>query len=170
MLQILAFFQYILAKKAADKKSAAFVCMCLRNLCLKNQTVRFLRPLARRALMTLRPFLVLMRVRKPWTSLRWRFLGWKVLFMVVSSVKTYPRYGVWCGPRLGTGLQFNSISHSMTFCQAFFSVFCKLFSDFSVKSFSTFSPFCCGKLFSTRYCGLFGVFPQGRCGGLSYVL
>ena len=48
MLQILAFFQYILAKKAADKKSAAFVCMCLRNLCLKNQTVRFLRPLARR--------------------------------------------------------------------------------------------------------------------------
>lgn len=32
--------------RAADKKSAAFVCMCLRNLCLKNQTVRFLRPLA----------------------------------------------------------------------------------------------------------------------------
>ena len=58
----------------------------------------------------------------------------------------------------------------VTFCQAFFAVFCKLFSDFSVKSFSTFSPFCCGKLFSTRYCGLLGVFPQGRCGGLSYVL
>ena len=56
MLQILAFFQYILAKKAADKKSAAFVCMCLRNLCLKNQTVRFLRPLARRRASTLRPF------------------------------------------------------------------------------------------------------------------
>lgn len=65
MLQILAFFQYILAKKAADKKSAAFVCMCLRNLCLKNQTVRFLRPLARRRASTLRPFLEAMRFKKP---------------------------------------------------------------------------------------------------------
>ena len=136
----------------------------------KDQTVRLLRPLARRALMTLRPFLVLMRVRKPWTSLRWRFLGWKVLFMVVSSVKTRPRWWGISGPKMGTGLQFNSISHSMAFCQAFFAVFCKLFSDFSVKSFSTFSPFCCGKLFSTRYCGLFGVFPQGCCTILSYVL
>lgn len=57
------FFQYILAKKAADKKSAAFVCMCLRNLCLKNQTVRFLRPLARRRASTLRPFLEAMRFK-----------------------------------------------------------------------------------------------------------
>ena len=61
----LAFFQYLLAKKAADKKSAAFVCMCLRNLCLKNQTVRFLRPLARRRANTLRPFLEAMRFKKP---------------------------------------------------------------------------------------------------------
>ena len=84
--------------------------------------------------------------------------------MVVSSVKTYPRYGVLIGPRLGTGLQFNSISHSMTFCQAFFSVFCKLFSDFSVKSFSTFSPFCCGKLFLPDIVVFLACFHKGAAG------
>ena len=70
-----------------------------------------------------------------------KFFSW-----FVSSVKTYPRYGVWCGPRVGTGLQFNSISHSMAFCQAFFSLSRKLFANFFVKRFSTFSPFCRGKL------------------------
>ena len=49
------------------------------------QTVRLLRPLARRRAMTLRPFLVAMRFRKPWTRLRWRFLGWKVRFIFHSS-------------------------------------------------------------------------------------
>ena len=145
-----AVFRFSKKNKTANPVSAVFCahihfCAGSRHKG-RDQTVRLLRPFARRALMTLRPFLVLMRVRKPWTSLRWRFLGWKVLFMVVSSVKTYPRYGVWCGPRLGTGLQFNSISHSMAFCQAFFSLFRKLFADFSVKRFSTFSPFCRGKL------------------------
>ena len=51
----------------------------------KDQTVRLLRPLARRRAMTLRPFLVAMRFRKPWTRLRWRFLGWKVRFIFHSS-------------------------------------------------------------------------------------
>ena len=133
----------------------------------RDQTVRLLRPFARRALMTLRPFLVLMRVRKPWTSLRWRFLGWKVLFMVVSSVKTYPRYGVWCGPRLGTGLQFNSISHTMAFCQAFFSLSFKLFWKTSVEKLSTFSPVSRGKLFIHNILWLFSAldtrpFPRRR--------
>ena len=89
--------------------------------------------------MTLRPFLVLMRVRKPWTSLRWRFLGWKVLFMVVSSVKTRPRWWGISGPKMGTGLQFNSISHSMAFCQAFFSLSCKLFCE-KIFNFFTILP------------------------------
>lgn len=39
------------------------------------------RPLARRALSTLRPPLVAMRARKPWVRLRRRLLGWYVLFM-----------------------------------------------------------------------------------------
>ncbi len=47
------------------------------------------------------------------------------------------------GPKLGTGLQFNSISHTIPFCQAFFSLSCKLFSNFFVKklfNFFTGSP------------------------------
>ena len=37
--------------------------------------------MARRALITKRPFLVRIRARKPWLRLRFRLLGWKVLFM-----------------------------------------------------------------------------------------
>lgn len=39
------------------------------------------RPLARRALRTLRPFLVAMRARNPWVRLRFLTLGWNVLCM-----------------------------------------------------------------------------------------
>ena len=46
-----------------------------------DQTLRRLRPLARRALRTLRPPLVAMRARKPWVRLRFRLLGWNVRFM-----------------------------------------------------------------------------------------
>ena len=48
----------------------------------RDQTVRRLRPLARRRLSTMRPFLVAMRARKPWARLRLMTLGWNVLFMV----------------------------------------------------------------------------------------
>jgi len=47
----------------------------------KNQAHRTLRPRARRALSTLRPFLVAMRARKPWRALRTRLDGWKVRFI-----------------------------------------------------------------------------------------
>eukprot|EP01036_Dinobryon_divergens_P021209 gene21209-29130_t len=42
----------------------------------------FLRPMARRRLRILRPFLVAMRARKPWRRVRTRTLGWKVRFIV----------------------------------------------------------------------------------------
>jgi hypothetical protein len=46
-----------------------------------EETVRRFRPLARRRLITCRPFFVLMRTRNPWVrARRWRF-GWKVRFM-----------------------------------------------------------------------------------------
>jgi len=51
---------------------------------VENYTVRRARPLARRALMTKRPFLVRIRARKPWVRLRCRLLGWNVLFMTVT--------------------------------------------------------------------------------------
>ena len=41
-----------------------------------DQTVRRCRPLARRALMTKRPFLVAIRARNPWVRLRRNSLGW----------------------------------------------------------------------------------------------
>lgn len=43
-------------------------------------TVRRFRPFARRRLRTRRPFLVLIRTRKPWARTRWRVLGWNVRF------------------------------------------------------------------------------------------
>jgi len=49
-----------------------------------NQTLRRLRPLALRALRTLRPPRVAMRARNPWVRLRFRLLGWNVRFMVGS--------------------------------------------------------------------------------------
>lgn len=48
------------------------------------ETVRRLRPFARRRFKTKRPFLVAMRVRKPWVFFRRRRLGWKVRFMCRS--------------------------------------------------------------------------------------
>ncbi|MEY5043182.1 MAG: hypothetical protein RJA19_409 [Bacteroidota bacterium] len=44
-------------------------------------TVSFLRPLRRRALRTLRPLAVDMRLRKPCLLRRFRTEGWKVLFI-----------------------------------------------------------------------------------------
>lgn len=64
----------------------------LRWDCLPRRTWRgrwvcyaasFARPLARRARTTLRPFLLLMRFKKPCTPLRWRFLGWNVRFILL---------------------------------------------------------------------------------------
>ncbi len=49
-----------------------------------TQALSLLRPLARRALMILRPALVLMRARKPWVRLRRMVLGWKVRFIAFS--------------------------------------------------------------------------------------
>ena len=114
-----------------------------------DQTVRLLRPLARRALMTLRPFLVLMRVRKPWTSLRWRFLGWKVLFMVVSSVKTRPRWWGLFWSQNGDRLAIQQyIAHYpllssifFAFQQTFFKTGCeKSFNFFTHSPWKTFLP------------------------------
>lgn len=48
------------------------------------QGVRRTRPLARRALMTLRPLRVAQRARKPWVRARLRRLGLKVCFTTVS--------------------------------------------------------------------------------------
>ena len=48
------------------------------------QTARRLRPLARRALITLRPPAVFMRTRKPWVRLRRVTEGWYVRFMLLS--------------------------------------------------------------------------------------
>jgi len=45
-------------------------------------TANLLRPFARRALITLRPFLVFMRVRKPCVRLRGVLCGWYVLFIM----------------------------------------------------------------------------------------
>ena len=41
-----------------------------------------MRPFCRRRLRTARPFLVLMRARKPWVRRREVLLGWKVRFMI----------------------------------------------------------------------------------------
>ena len=53
------------------------------------QTVRRLRPLARRAFSTCRPAFVAIRARKPCVRLRFRLLGWNVLFIarLVFSLK-----------------------------------------------------------------------------------
>src|SRR6185312_10875765 len=47
--------------------------------------IRRLRPLARRALMTLRPSAVAIRARKPCVRARLSLLGWKVRFMAYSE-------------------------------------------------------------------------------------
>ena len=85
----------------------------------------------------------------------------------ISSVKTRPRYGVYSGPKMGTGLQINSISHTMAFCQAFFSLSFKLFWKTSVEKLSTFSPISRGKLFIHNILWLFSaldtrLFPRRR--------
>ena len=49
--------------------------------CDQDETVRRLRPFARRRLSTVRPFLVRIRTRKPCVRRRRRRLGWKVRFM-----------------------------------------------------------------------------------------
>lgn len=50
-------------------------------------------PLARRALRTLRPFLVAHRARKPWVRARFRRLGLKVCFMLAISARLRQFYG-----------------------------------------------------------------------------
>ena len=47
--------------------------------------VSFFLPLLRLLFNTLRPFNVAIRLRKPCTFLRWRFFGWKVLFIIYTS-------------------------------------------------------------------------------------
>ena len=42
-----------------------------------------LRPFARRAFSTCLPAFVAIRARKPWVRLRFKLLGWNVLFMVI---------------------------------------------------------------------------------------
>lgn len=49
---------------------------------LSAQALRRLRPLERRRLRTERPAFVAIRLRKPWSRLRLRLLGWNVLFTV----------------------------------------------------------------------------------------
>ena len=49
----------------------------------RDQTVSFALPLARRLFRTSLPSAVFILARKPWTLLLWRFLGWKVLSMVI---------------------------------------------------------------------------------------
>ena len=50
---------------------------------ISSETVRHLRPLARRRARTLRPFLVAMRSRKPCLLTLLRFEGWNVLFIAI---------------------------------------------------------------------------------------
>ena len=50
----------------------------------EEETVRRLRPLARRRFRTCRPFLVAMRTRNPCVRLRRRRFGWKVTLMFGS--------------------------------------------------------------------------------------
>ena len=63
-----------------------------------EETVRRLRPLARRRFSTSRPFFVAMRVRKPCVFLRRRRLGWNVRFMIqttsmrISFLAEKPKY------------------------------------------------------------------------------
>ena len=56
----------------------------------KSQTVRRLRPLARRRARTARPFLVAMRARKPWVRFCLMVLGWKVRFMICDPICSSP--------------------------------------------------------------------------------
>lgn len=100
------FFQYILAKKAADKKSAAFVCMCLRNLCLKNQTVRFLRPLARRRASTLRPFLEAMRFKSHERGCADASSAGKSASFRIPSFKVSPILGIFGDLRLANARRY----------------------------------------------------------------
>ena len=62
----------------------------------RRQSVSFLRPRARRVASTLRPLWVFMRLRKPCSLARWRFLGWYVCLVT----------GVWApsGRRSGPSL------------------------------------------------------------------
>jgi hypothetical protein len=67
--------------------SAPQVCQCyqtIRFVWLFLVTVKRYRPLARRALITLRPSAVDMRERKPWTRTRRRILGWYVRFGMLT--------------------------------------------------------------------------------------
>jgi hypothetical protein len=55
----------------------------------RGYAVSRLRPLARLALMTFRPPRVAMRERNPCRRLRFKLLGWKVLFMRSSPIHFY---------------------------------------------------------------------------------
>lgn len=66
---------------AAREQPGAFRKTGRRCRWRRRQTVSRARPLARRALITLRPPRVRMRARKPWSRFRFRLLGWKVRFI-----------------------------------------------------------------------------------------
>jgi hypothetical protein len=53
-----------------------------------DETVRRLRPFARRRFSTSRPFLVLIRTRKPCVRFRRRRLGWNVRFMMLDPLQS----------------------------------------------------------------------------------
>ena len=70
------------------RNTSANCCACNRRALrgksvteMDCQTVRRLRPLARRAFNTCRPAFVAIRARKPCVRLRFRLLGWNVLFI-----------------------------------------------------------------------------------------
>lgn len=65
-------------------------------------------PLRRRLLSTWRPFLVLMRLRKPWTFWRLRLFGWYVLFIYFHLHLTMTR---------SISTYFDSITKKASLCQ-----------------------------------------------------
>lgn len=62
---------------------------CAGLVVLRGQALSRLRPLARRRLSTERPAFVAIRLRKPWSRLRLRLLGWKVRFTVRTSKESH---------------------------------------------------------------------------------
>jgi hypothetical protein len=71
-------------RRAFEKRSERIrVCRQLRGR-YEEETVRRLRPLARRRFRTSRPFFVAMRTRNPCVRLRRRRFGWKVTLIIGS--------------------------------------------------------------------------------------
>lgn len=80
--------------------------MCLRNLCLKNQTVRFLRPLARRRASTLRPFLEAMRFKSHERGCADASSAGKSASFRIPSFKVSPILGIFGDLRLANARRY----------------------------------------------------------------